>query len=82
MCDDAGEVVEPEVFFPPDETQDEHLAETRARLTKEYEERYSGRAIRDNVYRHLSSEYMKELNQRRALGSYRYAGFKTVGRVE
>ena len=78
MCDDASEVVAPEVFFPQDETQEERLAETRARLTKEYGKRYSGRAVRDNVYRHLTSEYMKELNQRRALGSYRYAGFKTL----
>ena len=78
MCDDASEVVAPEVFFPQDETQEERLAETRARLTKEYGKRYSGRAVRDNVYRHLTSEYMKELNQRHALGSYRYAGFKTL----
>ena len=78
VYDDASEVVAPAVFFPQDETQDERLAETRARLTKEYGERYSGRAVRDNVYRHLTSEYMKELNQRRALGSYRYAGFRTL----
>ena len=78
VCDDAGEVVAPEVFFPQDAQQEERLAETRARLTKEYGERYSGRAVRDNVYRHLTSEYMKELNQRRALASYRYAGFRTL----
>ena len=78
VCDDAGEIVAPEVFFPQDETQEERLAVTRTRLTKEYEKRYSGRAVRDNVYRHLTSEYMKELNQRRALGSYRYAGFRTL----
>ena len=78
VCDDAGEVVAPEVFFPQDETQEKRLAGTRTRLTKEYGKRYSGRAIQDNVYRHLTSEYMKELNQRRALGSYRYAGFRTL----
>ena len=78
MCDDAGKVVAPEVFFPQEKTQEERVAETRARLTKEYRKRYSGRAVGDNVYRHLTSEYMKELNQRRALGSYRYAGFKTL----
>ena len=78
VCDPAGEVVTPEEFFPEDETQEERLAGTRARLTKEYGERYSGRAVRDNVYRHLTSEYMKELNLRRAIGSYRYAGFRTL----
>ena len=78
VCDDAGQVVDPDVFFPRDKTQEQCLVETRARLTKEYKERYSGRAVSDNVYRHLTSEYMKELNQRRALGSYRYAGFKTL----
>ena len=78
VCDDAGEAVDPEAFFPPDEQQDKRLAETKARLTREYEKRYTGRAVRDNVYRHLTSEYMKELNQRRALRSYRYAGFKTL----
>ena len=78
VCDDAGEVVAPEVFFPQDETQQKRLAGTRTRLTKEYGKRYSGRAVQDNVYRHLTSEYMKELNQRRALGSYRYAGFRTL----
>ena len=78
VCEDAGEAVAPEDFFPRDEPQEKRLADTRARLTKEYGERYSGRAIRDNVYRHLTSEYMKELNQRRALGSYRYSGFRTL----
>lgn len=78
VYDDAGETVDPEVFFPPDKVQDKRLAETRARLTKEYGERYSGPAVGDNVYRHLTSEYMKELNQRRALRSYRYAGFETL----
>ena len=78
VFDDAGEVVHPDAFFPQDGPQEERLAETRARLTKEYSERYSGRAVRDNVYRHLTSEYMKELNLRRALGSYRYAGFRTL----
>ena len=78
VYDDAGEAVDPEVFFPPDEMQDKRLAETRARLTKEYGERYSGPAVGDNVYRHLTSEYMKELNQRRALRSYQYAGFETL----
>ena len=76
--DDAGQGVDPDEFFPRDEMQEERLAETRARLTKEYGERYSGRAVSDNVYRHLTSEYMKELNQRRALVSYRYSGFRTL----
>ena len=78
VCDDSGAVVTPEAFFRQDETQEERLEATRARLTDEYAERYSGRAVRDNVYRHLTSEYMKELHQRRALDSYRYAGFRAL----
>ena len=73
-----GEVVETESFFPEDPVQKRRIRGTRSRLFKEYEGKYSGRAVRDNVYRHLISEYMKELNQRHALGSYRYAGFRTL----
>ena len=78
VCNGDGKTVDPDVFFPQDKAQNERLVETRARLTEEYSKKYSGRAISDNVYRHLTSEYMKSLNRRRALGSYRYAGFRTL----
>lgn len=78
VVDASGEAVKPEDFFPEDERQKRRLEKTRARLMKEYAKRYKGRAARDNVYRHLTSEYMKELHRKRALQSYRYAGFNTL----
>ena len=73
-----GDEVSPDDFFPEDEQQKKRLESTRLRLIMEYEKRFEGRAIRDNVYRHLTSEYMKELNQRKSLASYRYSGFRTL----
>ena len=73
-----GQAIDPEVFLPEDEEQEERLAAVRRELTEEYRKRYSGRAVGDNVYRHLSSEYMRRLNAKKSLGSYRYAGFKTL----
>ena len=75
---DVNGVVDPEKFFPPDSCQDGRMDELRASLTAEYEEKYSGRSVRDYVYRHLTSEYMKELHRHRSLHSYRYAGFRTL----
>ena len=69
---------DPELFFPADNIQDSRLEELRISLTKKYAKVHEGRAIRDNVYRHLASEYMKGLNTKRALGSFRYAGFRTL----
>ena len=74
----AGVVVDPERFFPPDISQNARMDKLRASLTAEYERKYSGRSIGDYVYRHLTSEYMKDLNRHRSLGSYRYAGFRTL----
>ncbi len=68
----------PDTFFPADEPQEKRLAKTKVRLMEKYARRYEGRAVRDNVYRHLTSEYMKELNRKRALNSYLYSGFKTL----
>ena len=75
---DTGGVIVPEKFFPPDTSQSDRMDELRRSLTVEYEKRFSGRAVRDNVYRHLTSEYMKNLKRHRSLGSYRYAGFRTL----
>ena len=78
LCDEKGEDLSPDIFFPEDLQQRQRLDATRARLKEEYANRFQGRAVRDNVYRHLTSEYMKELNQRRSLGSYCYSGFRTL----
>ena len=73
-----GQPIDPYVFFPEDDRQTKRLEQLRSELSEEYGSKYTGRAIRDNVYRHLTSEYMQRLNERRALGSYRYAGFRTL----
>lgn len=75
---DADRVVDPEDFFPPDSAQDCRVDELRASLTAVYEGKYSGRSVGDYVYRHLTSEYMKELNRHRSLRSFNYAGFRTL----
>ena len=75
---DTGGGVDPESFFPRDCAQDARMDALRASLTATYERKFSGRSVRDNVYRHLTSEYMKELNRHRSLRSYCYAGFRTL----
>lgn len=70
--------IDPKDFFPEDEKQKHEMDLLRDELIEEYRNRFSGRAIRDNVYRHLSSEYMQRLNARRSLGSYSYSGLKTL----
>ena len=74
----TGVDVDPEKFFPTDSAQDSRMDAVRDSLTVEYEQKYSGRSVRDYVYRHLTSAYMKDLNRHRSLGSYRYAGFRTL----
>lgn len=76
--DAGGENVEPHRFFPSDADQDSRMESLQKSLAEKYSERYSGRSVGDYVYRHLTSEYMKDLNRRRSLGSYRYAGFRTL----
>ena len=78
LLGEDGEPVDPELFFPADEKQNERIEEIEKELIKTYSEIYSGRSVRDYVYRHLTSEYMRSLSQKRALGSYRYAGFRTL----
>ena len=73
-----GKPVNPMLFFPEDKAQNARIEEIRKELTKTYSESYSGRSVRDYVYRHLTSEYMRSLSQKSALGSYRYAGFQTL----
>jgi hypothetical protein len=65
-------------FFPQDLDQKTSLAALADRLSREYEGRYTGRAVRDYVYRHLTSEYLKELNRRRSADSFVYSGFRTI----
>ena len=73
-----GEPIDPMLFFPEDRAQNARIEKVRNALTKKYSEIYSGRSIRDYVYRHLTSEYMRSLSQKSALSSYRYAGFQTL----
>ncbi len=73
-----GTVVDPMRFFPKDERQELKIREVRERLKNEYAQVYTGRAVRDNVYRHTMSEYLRDLKRRRALHKFSYAGFTTL----
>ena len=73
-----GSDIDPNEFFPTDAAQDSQMEAMRESLTVKYGKQYSDRAVRDYVYRHLTSEYMKDLNRRRSLVNYRYAGFRTL----
>lgn len=73
-----GEDADPIAFFPRHEDQEAEMKKVEARLMQEYTAIYKGRAVRDNVYRHTTSEYMRALNRKRALGSFCYAGFRTL----
>ena len=70
--------IDPTEYFPEDEEQSQRIADLKIELSARYEEVFSGRAVRDNVYRHLMSEYMRKLNKRRSLATFRYAGFETL----
>lgn len=70
--------VKPEDYFPEDQEQKVALANLAAELMEEYKTIYSGRAIRDYAYRHLTSEYVKRLGRGRSTGSYSYSGFKMM----
>lgn len=73
-----GEPVEPTLFFPEDRAQNERIEKIRKELTRTYSAIHSDRSVSDYVYRHLTSEYMLSLSQKRALRTYRYAGFRTL----
>lgn len=73
-----GEPIEPTLFFPEDREQNERIEIVRKELTKKYNRIYSGRSVSDYVYRHLTSEYMRNLNEKRSLGTYKYTGFRTL----
>ena len=75
---EGGEGAEPTDFFPQHGEQEAKMKEVEARLIREYAQIYRDRAGRDNVYRHTTSEYMRALNRKRSLGSFCYAGFKTL----
>ena len=75
---DGNSVNDPELFFPRDQGQAKRLEELQSSLAKRYETLFKGRAVRDNVYRHLTSEYMKVLNKGRSGGTFSYAGFRTL----
>ncbi len=68
-------------FFPPDLVQEAKVKTLEAKLIAEYSTIHSGRAIKDNVYRHLTSEYKKSLLARRTSGTYIYAGFETLAEL-
>lgn len=73
-----GTVVDPMSFFPTYQAQERKIRAVRDQLTKKYAEIYTGRAVSDNVYRHTMSEYLRELNRGKSLGSFCYAGFETL----
>jgi hypothetical protein len=65
-------------FFPEDAEQQARLAKLSNDLIETYSKRYEGRAIRDYAYRHLTSEYVKDLNAKRSPDSFSYSGFRTI----
>jgi len=69
---------DPDEFFPEDDKQHKALNELAAVLEVEYADKYKGRAVRDNVYRHLTSEYMQRLAESRSTDNFMYSGFKTL----
>jgi hypothetical protein len=69
---------DPDEFFPEDVKQQKTLNELTAELEVEYADKYKGRAVRDYVYRHLTSEYMQRLADSRSPDSFMYSGFKTL----
>ena len=73
-----GKPIEPKLFFPEDREQNKRIEIVKKELIKKYSRTYSDRSISDYVYRHLTSEYMRNLNEKRSLGTYRYAGFRTL----
>lgn len=73
-----GNPIEPMLFFPEDREQNERIEIVRKELIQKYRKIYSGRSVSDYVYRHLTSEYMRNLNEKRSLGTYRYTGFRTL----
>ena len=73
-----GTVVDPLDFFPKHQEQERRIRRVEERLRRKYAEKYKGRAVADNVYRHTISEYMRELNRGKSLGSFCYAGFETL----
>ena len=71
---------DPNKFFPEDEHQREEMTQIRNELVQQYEEgrNFEGRQVRDNAYRHASSEYMKRLIDGRSSGTFVYSGFDTL----
>ena len=76
----ANIFVEPEAFFPEDEKQKQALAKLTKDLTVEYSTKYNNpRSLRDYVYRHLTSEYIKRiLIPGHSTYNYTYSGFKVL----
>jgi hypothetical protein len=70
--------VSAEDFFPEDTEQLQALSVLSQRLESKYKSRYQGRAVRDYVYRHLTSEYVKQLRTERSTRSFTYSGFRTL----
>jgi len=71
--------VSPEDFFPEDQVQAKAIKELEETLIEEYTKKYEGRSVRDHVYRHLSSEYIKRmLSPGRSTDNFTYSGFKTL----
>lgn len=68
-------------FFPRDLAQETRMKALEAKLIEDYSKAYSDRAIRDNVYRHLTSEYKKSLLANRSSGTFVYAGFETLAEL-
>ncbi len=69
---------DPYEFFPEDIEQSRALEALDQKLYEEYGKIYEGRKVRDYVYRHLTSEYVKQLAQSRSPHSFMYSGFRTL----
>lgn len=69
---------DPDDFFPEDVKQQEALNALDAELEVDYTDKYKGRAVRDYVYRHRTSEYMQRLADSRSPDTFMYSGFKTL----
>ena len=69
---------DPFKFFPEDSQQLERMKKVEENLRERYEELYEDRKVSDQVYRHLSSEYIKKLANSHRPNAYIYSGFKIL----
>ena len=78
FINESGDPVDPYDFFPEDMVQRAELERVKENLRSRYEKEFEGRAVNDNVYRHYTSEYLKELTAKRSPHTFLYSGFRTL----